>query len=525
MSKRKKRWLIAIAVGVLLFIAGTFIAASILSKRFEPMIREQAIQYLSDRFHSQVELASLKIHMPKKSAFSLVRTRGRGAKVAVEGEGLAMWFGGSRSQPPLFSMRKVSFVVDLGIVMDERKTVDTVVIEGMQINVPPKGERPTLNSNDAKKADDARTKVLIKVVSIKDAMLVILPKDKQKNPLKFKIDHLKLTSAGNAVAMNYDAGLMNPRPPGIIHSEGSFGPWNADEPGDTKLTGKYTFDKADLGVFNGIAGTLASTGEFDGSLSAVHARGQATVPDFQLKMTGAPVFLSTNFEVLVDGTNGNTVLKPVKARLGHTYFTTTGAVIKHEDKDHRTIDLKVAMPNGDLRDLLRLAMKGQPFMQGRVTMNTQIRIPPLSSTVKQKLLLDGKFQVHDAVFLRSSIQDQIDNLSRKGRGQPNNQEIDQVVSTMTGTFRLENQVMTFKSLTFGVPGADVSIAGNYNIGHDVLDFHGALKLKAKVSETQTGWKRWVLKPVDPFFSKNGAGTFLKIKIVGDAHQPKFGLDR
>jgi hypothetical protein len=39
----------------------------------------------------------------------------------------------------------------------------------------------------------------------------------------------------------------------------------------------------------------------------------------------------------------------------------------------------------------------------------------------------------------------------------------------------------------------------------------------------TGWKRWALKPVDPFFAKEGAGTFLRIAITGSAQQPKFGL--
>jgi hypothetical protein len=41
----------------------------------------------------------------------------------------------------------------------------------------------------------------------------------------------------------------------------------------------------------------------------------------------------------------------------------------------------------------------------------------------------------------------------------------------------------------------------------------------------TGWKRWALKPVDPFFSKDGAGALLHIKINGAAKEPKFGLDR
>jgi hypothetical protein len=54
---------------------------------------------------------------------------------------------------------------------------------------------------------------------------------------------------------------------------------------------------------------------------------------------------------------------------------------------------------------------------------------------------------------------------------------------------------------------------------------GTAKLQAKASQTMTGWKRWALKPVDPFFSKNGAGTFLPIKITGTRDKPEFGLDR
>ena len=62
------------------------------------------------------------------------------------------------------------------------------------------------------------------------------------------------------------------------------------------------------------------------------------------------------------------------------------------------------------------------------------------------------------------------------------------------------------------------------MARDLLDFHGSLSLTAKVSETMTGWKRWLLKPVDPFFAKKGAGTFLKIQVEGSAHDPKFGPD-
>ena len=521
MSRKKKLWLGGIAIFIVLLIAGAFVAASIIAKQFEPQLREQAIEYLRNRFHAEVELAELHINRPKMSTVQILLRHGRGAIVGVEGDRLSMRFGGDRSRPPLFSIKKVFFTVDLGVLFESKKSVSFVSVEGMEINVPPKGERQNVGGG----GNSNSSNVIIQNVQIKDAALILLPKDTGKKPLRFEIAHLHLQSVGVNSAMRYDADLTIPKPPGTVKSNGNFGPWDASEPGDTPLEGNYTFDNADLGIFAAIAGTLSSKGTFDGSLNNVRARGTTYVPNFQLKMAGNPLPLSTTFEAQVDGTNGNTVLQPVRATLGHTNFTTTGAVIKHEEYSQRGIDLKVDMPNGDMRDLLRLSMKGPPFMEGFIHMKSSIVVPPLTGKVKQKLLLDGDFDLRDAKFLKSTIQNQIDQLSRRGQGQPKNEEIDEVISKMQGSFHLENQVMTFRSLAFEVPGAAVSIAGNYDLGHDTLDFHGALKLDAKISQTVTGWKRWLLKPADPFFAKNGAGTFLKIKIEGDAHHPKFGLDR
>lgn len=519
MSKRKKLWLGGISAAVLLLGIGAYIAASIIAKQFEPTLRAQAIQYLQNRFHSEVEITALHINRPKMSAIQILLRHGRGALVEAEADGLAMRLGGDRTRPPLFAIQRVLFTVDLGVLFEPKKSVTFVSIEGMEINVPPKGERQNWGGGAS------NSNVIIQSVQIRDAALVLLPQDPSRKPLRFQIARLHLQSVGVNSAMRYDADLTIPKPPGTVKSAGDFGPWNASAPGDTPLQGDYTFDHADLGIFAAIAGTLSSKGTFSGSLNSVSARGTTDVPNFELKMAGNSLPLSTRFEAEVDGTNGNTVLKPVRATLGHTTFTTTGAVIKHEEYSQRGINLEVTMPHGDMRDLLRLAMKGPPFMDGFINMKSSIAIPPLASKVKQKLVLDGTFDLQNAQFLKSTIQNQIDQLSRRGQGQPKNQEIDEVVSKMEGSFHLENQVMTFRSLAFEVPGAAVSVAGNYDLANDSLDFHGALKLDAKLSQTMSGWKRWLLKPADPFFAKNGAGTFLKIKIEGDAHHPKFGLDR
>ena len=525
MTKRTRYWLAGGLAVLLLAIVAAVISAAILARRFEPMLREEAVRYLSERFHSDVDLAALHITPPKMSTLDILLRRGRGALVGVEGDGLSLRYRGAHGLPPLFTIRKVNFTVDLGTIAAKHKTVQAVTIEGMQINIPPKGSLPQGNEPNIPGTKGSKPMdVRLEDVQIHDALLVLIPKDATKKPLEFEIARVHLKSAGLDSPMRYDASLTIPKPAGIVRSQGTFGPWVASEPGDTPLKGDYTFDDADLGVFHAIAGILASRGTFEGTLGAVRARGVATVPDFRLKSVGTPVPLSTQFDALVDGTNGNTVLEPVHAKLGGTSFTTEGAVIKREKDVARTITLKVAMPHGEMRDLLRLAVKGPPFLDGVIKMDATIKIPPLTGSVVEKLFLEGDFALRDAKFLRSTIQSQIDSLSRHGQGKPTNEEIDQVASNLTGSFRLENQVMNFSRLSFEVPGAAVALAGNYNLENDTVDFRGTLALNAKLSEMVTGWKRWPLKAVDPFFSRHGAGTYLHIKVDGGSHQPKFGVD-
>jgi hypothetical protein len=79
-------------------------------------------------------------------------------------------------------------------------------------------------------------------------------------------------------------------------------------------------------------------------------------------------------------------------------------------------------------------------------------------------------------------------------------------------------------LTFSVEGASVRLAGNYDTARELLNFNGELRLRAKASQTQTGWKRLVLKVFDPMLDGPGAGTVLPISITGTKSAPKFGAD-
>jgi hypothetical protein len=68
------------------------------------------------------------------------------------------------------------------------------------------------------------------------------------------------------------------------------------------------------------------------------------------------------------------------------------------------------------------------------------------------------------------------------------------------------------------------MTGQYTLDGNTFDFYGKVRLDAKLSHMVTGWKSILLKPVDPFFKKDGAGTVLPIKITGTKSEPHIGLD-
>ncbi len=56
-------------------------------------------------------------------------------------------------------------------------------------------------------------------------------------------------------------------------------------------------------------------------------------------------------------------------------------------------------------------------------------------------------------------------------------------------------------------------------------FAGKVRTEAKLSQmVATKWKSLLLKPVDPFFRKDGAGAEIPVKVSGTKGAPKFGLD-
>ncbi len=470
-----------------------------------PYLRRKVVEVLSEKFHARVELQDFHVYLIPG--------------VRIEGSGLALRHESRNDVPPLIAIEQFSAQAGMLGLLGKPWKIHQIRLKGLVIQIPPQGQRPGQDWSKAREMP-----VSIQEIVSDDALLRLLPKSADKDPHEFAIHRLVMHSVGLDRAAAFTAQLTNAVPPGEIDTHGSFGPWSPDDPGQTPLAGAYTFDKANLGVFKGISGILSSRGNFGGVLRKIEVQGKTQTPDFTVTVGGHPVALDTDFSATVDGTNGDTLLHPVNAHLRNTVIAANGGVVKDPEKKKKVITLDVLVDQGRIEDLLVLAVKAEkPIMTGAVKFHTRFELPPGPEDIAERLNLNGRFEAARAEFTNPTVAGKIQTLSRKGQGRPEDEEAGSSASELGGKFVLDNGVVSFRGLTFSVTGAEVALNGKYGLEKGDLDFHGKLRMKAKLSQTMTGAKSFLLKAFDPFFRKNGR-TELPIKITGTREHPSFGLD-
>jgi hypothetical protein len=513
--ERRKRW--RRIFGIVLLISAILGAlGAILISRAEPILRERVIETLSARFHTKVQLD--RFHVSLLRGFQ------------VSGEGLRL-FGETDPNThrpgiqPIISVAVFRFRTGLMGLFRSPMHVDTVYVKGLSLNLPPRGQRDQMKNMEPQ---GGRIKITVDKFVCDGAALVINTSKPGKLPLEFDIQSLRMTSIGPGEPLHFDAKLINPKPVGNIASSGLFGPWQADSPRDTPVRGTYSFSNADLSTIKGIGGILSSTGQYAGDLDNIVVNGTTDTPDFRIAISGRPVPLHTDFHAIVDGTNGDTYLQPVKATILNTWLTASGSVVRMKEPNGHRVELDVTIAKGRIEDLLRLAVRTDPpVMTGAVGLNTSFDLPPGEPVLSDRLKLAGRFHVSQAHFTNEKVQNKIDALSLRSQGKPKlaKGDVSDVVSSdLSGVFNLENGVIDFSQLQFEIPGTRVNLTGKYSLDGNQFDFHGKARLDAKLSHMVTGWKSILLKPADPFFSKNGAGTELPVKVTGTKSEPHFGSD-
>jgi AsmA-like C-terminal region len=490
-------------------------------RQMQPMLRKKVVETLSERFHSPVELDRLEVSM----------SRG----VIVTGGGLRILYLAGPTKPdvrpnapPMLVVDSFEFGTGWRELLRPTTRVVSVKVHGLQVNIPPKGERGAGEPDDAKSKRQPVIGIAVDRIECTDAKVVIETSTPEKKPLEFAISRVVLTDVGLTKPFNYEAVLVNPKPVGDIRSTGHFGPWQGENPRDTPVDGSYEFTHADLSSIHGIGGILASTGKFGGTLGEVAVEGVADVPEFRLDVSDHALPLHTEFRAVVDGTTGDTRLDAVKARVGRSELTASGAVTRAVGATGHDTDLRVVMEKGRIEDMLVLGLKANPtLLRGSLGLKAHIEIPPGPVSVSRKMRLAGTFAIHGAEFNDPKMQQKVDTLSMRAQGKPhlaNAKDAEIVASSMSGTFSQGDAVLQVSELNYQMPGAQVTMEGKVQLVGSTFEFHGKVRTEATASQMTTGWKSLLLSPFDKLLKKNGAGLELPIKVTGTRSTYDLSLD-
>jgi hypothetical protein len=513
-SKRKRRVWGWIAVSLLIAVVVLAVIGEVIMHRAAPILKGRVIETLSTRFNSRVEMDGFDV-----SLVNGLEVSGSGLRIFPEDEVVA-----AGATEPLIELGHFSFHAGWTGLFAKPMHVGTVHVTGMAIHIPPKEMRAQAPKG---RRHLGQIRIVVDQIVFDDSKLVIGTLKPDKDPLDFEMSQIVMRNVGPDAPWDYDATLVNAIPRGDIHAKGTFGPWNNDSPGDSTVTGHYTFNHADLDTIKGISGILSSVGDFTGQLNDITVDGTTETPDFSLDTANHKMPLHTKFHAIVDGTSGDTYLKPVEARLGGSDFTSSGEVINVKGKGH-IIDLDVTVPNGRIQDFLQLAVKTTPVMMtGQLQMKTKLHIPPGKESVTRKIGLKGGFTLRQIHFTNPEVEDKVDMLSLRAQGDPKAAKpgAEDVHSQMVGQFVMDAGKLSFSKLDYSLPGAEVALKGEYTLDGETFEFAGKVRTNAKLSQmVASKWKSLLLKPVDPFFKKDGAGAEIPIRVSGTRSAPKFGLD-
>jgi hypothetical protein len=484
---RFSTWIVAAGIIVFLIFAGIFYLAL-----HWPFTEAAVIKSLAEASSSKVEIGNFRsIYFPNPGC------------VATN----VLFHYGSRTDiPPLIMIQQMTMQSSFFGMF--RKHVKRMKVDGLQIFIPSTSNKKFRSNTDA----------VIDELTTSNASLKFGTGTSGK-PKVFEIHDADLRNVGGIGGMPFHVRLSNPEPPGEIAASGSFGPWRVGHGGETKVSGKYTFERADLGVFKGIAGMLSSNGTFDGTLEHIAVQGSIDTQDFTVTSSSHKTELKSQFKAVVNAKQGGAVsLEHVASQLRRTEIIASGTV------SGKTTALDFYSRNGRIQDLLLLFISDERVpLNGVTNLRAHVVLPPQKWAFLKKVRLVGDFGIDAVKFTTPAIQQDTNKLSAEATDQ-NDSSPATVLSNLRGHVEVKDGTAAFTNLGFGIPGANAEMDGTYDLVSHKIDLHGTLKMDSSLSNLAHGPKAMILVVLDPFFKRKPKGSEAPVKITGTYEHPAFGLD-
>lgn len=505
---RRRSFLIA-AVSILLLAALAFVFLIV----YWPFSRARVTNSLEDAFSGKIVFASFHAtHFPHPGcvAEGVVFTR---QPVSPD-------------SPPLATIQRLTIQANYVDLLTRPGYISRMLLEGLRIHIPPIGSSATSHRSSSSPDTSSHSRIGELVA---DGAFLEIARRNGHEPLKFDIHSLTLNSVRDDGPFSYRIVFLNPLPPGQIRARGRFGPWNSANPAQIPFSGTYSFDDADLSVFHGIAGMLSSQGDFQGRLGDIGTHGAINIPDFSITRSHHAVPLRSQFRAHVNGTNGDVFLDHVDTSILQTQVAASGNIAGRPGQHGKTAAIDFAVNHGRIEDVMRLFVRDpRPPLDGETSFHAHVTIPPSPQPFMQKFRLVGDFTVAGGRFTKPSRQTSIQQLSdRAGGKKPDATREDDpagVVSDLSGHVDVQRATATLTNLSFSVPNALAQMHGTYNLMNQKVDLHGTLQTTAKFSQTTSGIKSVLLKPLDLVFRRKPQGATIPVHLTGTYYNPQPGLD-
>ena len=409
-----------------------------------------------------------------------------------------------------------------------RPRVRLVDLQELHIVIPAPGSPANREDFPPGSASDfAGPDTLIELLKVHDSLLEI--ERQGTRALSFPIKELDVRDFQKGRAIQYMVDMENAIPRGHIVSSGSFGPLNADDLGATPVAGTFSFSSVNLHDVGDISGVLASHGRFRGSLRAINAEADSYTPQFAVD-DGTPTPVGGSVQCAIDGQTGEVALQHIEVRSDATIIAIRGGVTGSP----KVTDLDVAISEGRAQDLLRPFLHGAVPITGPVQLHGHVHLEPVQPGVGflKRLRVDGGFDMPTERATDVKTEKTLTDFSRRvqthdGKS-PRNDEPSaansDALSTLKGPAQIRDGVVSSPNLTFAVPGAQATLQGTFRFHDQAVHLTGNLLMQAGISHAFTGFKSFLLKPLDPFFKKENAGAVIPIAVIGSPGHYKVTQD-
>lgn len=431
-------------------------------------------------------------------------------------EGVTFYRLGDTAIPPLATMRRMQVIGTWTNLFFHPHLLYQIRLQGLYVQIPPSGTKARGMDFNQGVMDSSQSKIRIDTI-VADGTILDFLRPNHQAPMRFRFATLRIHNVRQGQPLQFVTRVTIPGPEGTIFANGSLGPLQANAWGATPVSGTYQLENADLSRVDGIAGHAAARGQYNGTLSHLDIAGQATIPDFRAG-SAHTVRMDSNYQLTVNGTNGDLTIGRVLVKSGNSVITASGSITGNPKK----VALTLGTSDSSVEDLLDIVEESAPQVRGRVSFQAAVEFPYGPGRFLKKLQLNGKITLAGMQFVTAGTQDKMDSFSARVSNPPVNAGDDPpaVSAAARSDTRFDQGMAYFPDILVTLPGAEAHLHGTFDLLDTRIHLTGRIALQRGISHAVTGWKSWILKPLTPFFRHKDAGAVVPIAITGTAKSPR-----